>query len=219
MVGAADVLAVVAEASGIPVGHLSQTDWQPLAQLEARLRQHVAGQEAAVAAAVGAVRLGRLGLHHGQRPLASLLLTGPAGVGKATLCHTLAGALFGSDRHLLRLNLAEYGDRASGELGPGCAGVCGRALRLCWPGRGRPQPCTGVSILPGPHRYLQQSALCSACRTCAVSRLVGAPPGYVGYGDGGLLTEAVRWVGWGRRLKRRSGQTVAAAGTLAATPL
>ncbi len=26
----------------------------------------------------------------------------------------------------------------------------------------------------------------------AVSRLVGAPPGYVGFGDGGALTEAVR---------------------------
>lgn len=26
----------------------------------------------------------------------------------------------------------------------------------------------------------------------SVSRLVGAPPGYVGYGDGGLLTEALR---------------------------
>ncbi|KAL4435856.1 hypothetical protein ABPG77_000618 [Micractinium sp. CCAP 211/92] len=138
VVGAAEVLAVVAEASGIPAEHLSQTDWHPLAQLEARLRQRVAGQDAAVAAAVGAVRLGRLGMQGGQRPLASLLLTGPAGVGKATLCHALASTLFGSDRHLLRFNLAEYSDRAS------------------------------------------------------VSRLVGAPPGYVGYGDGGLLTEAVR---------------------------
>ena len=26
----------------------------------------------------------------------------------------------------------------------------------------------------------------------SVSRLVGSPPGYVGYGEGGLLTEAVR---------------------------
>lgn len=115
VVGAAEVLAVVAEASGIPAEHLSQTDWQPLAQLEARLRQRVAGQDAAVAAAVGAVRLGRLGLHRGQRPLASLLLTGPAGVGRSTLCHALAGALFGSDRHLLRFNLAEFSDRASGK--------------------------------------------------------------------------------------------------------
>ena len=26
-----------------------------------------------------------------------------------------------------------------------------------------------------------------------VSRLIGAPPGYVGYDEGGQLTEAVRW--------------------------
>jgi hypothetical protein len=59
-------------------------------------------------------------------------------VGKATLCSALAESLFGSQRHLLRLNLAEFGDKAS------------------------------------------------------VSRLVGAPPGYVGFGEGGLLTDAVR---------------------------
>lgn len=114
LVDAADVLAVVAEASGIPIEHLSQTDWQPLADLEARLRRRVAGQDAAVAAVAGAVRLGRLGLQRGKRPLASLLLTGPAGVGKSTLCLAVAEALFGSERHLLRFNLAEFADRASG---------------------------------------------------------------------------------------------------------
>ena len=148
MVDAADVLAVVAEASGIPAEHLSESDLQPLAELETRLRRRVAGQDGAVAAAVAAVRLGRLGLQRGGRPLASLLLTGPAGVGKATLCAALADALYGNERlHLLRFNLAEFADRAS------------------------------------------------------VSRLVGAPPGYVGYGDGGLLTEAVRC---GRRVGRAS---------------
>jgi ATP-dependent Clp protease ATP-binding subunit ClpA len=44
------------------------------------------GQDAAVAAALGAARLGRLGLHRGRRPLASLLLTGPSGV--STLVRT-----------------------------------------------------------------------------------------------------------------------------------
>ena len=115
VVDAADVLFVVAEASGIPVQHLSQSDWQPLSELEARLRARVAGQAGAVGAVAGAVRLGRLGLQRDGRPLASLLLTGPAGVGKATLCRALAEELFGSDRHLLRFNLAEFGDRASGE--------------------------------------------------------------------------------------------------------
>lgn len=109
---------MVAEASNIPAEHLSQSDWQSLAALEQRLRRSVAGQDAAVGAVVGAVRLGRLGLTRGARPLASLLLTGPAGVGKSTLCAALAEALFGSSRHLLRLNLA------GAMRGPAVRAVC-----------------------------------------------------------------------------------------------
>ena len=81
-----------------------------------------------MAAAAGAVRLGRLGLQRGKRPLASLLLTGPAGVGKSTLCLGLAESLFGSDRHLLRFNMAEYADRASGKWQ---GHVAGAWCRLC----------------------------------------------------------------------------------------
>jgi ATP-dependent Clp protease ATP-binding subunit ClpA len=80
LVDAPDVLSLVAEVSGIPPEHLSQSDWKSLAGLEQRLRRRVAGQQAAVDAVVGAVQLGRLGLARGGRPLASLLLTGPAGV-------------------------------------------------------------------------------------------------------------------------------------------
>ena len=36
-----------------------------------------------------------------------------------------------------------------------------------------------------------------------VSKLIGAPPGYVGYGEGGKLTEAVRC--GGRRAERAGG--------------
>ena len=41
-----------------------------------------------------------------------------------------------------------------------------------------------------PIHWLRETARLSS--DAAVSRLIGAPPGYVGYGDGGLLTDAVR---------------------------
>lgn len=50
----------------------------------------VAGQDAAVRTAAGAVRLGRLGLQRGRRPLASFVLSGPRGVGRKTLCKVCA---------------------------------------------------------------------------------------------------------------------------------
>jgi hypothetical protein len=50
------------------------------------LSMQVAGQDGAVQEVASAVRLGRLGLQRGRRPLASFVLTGPRGVGRTTLC-------------------------------------------------------------------------------------------------------------------------------------
>lgn len=64
-----------------------------------------------------AVRLARLGLSDGpggsggaarRRPLLSMLLHGPTGVGKSLLCRGLGQLVFGSSRHVLRLDMGEY---------------------------------------------------------------------------------------------------------------
>jgi ATP-dependent Clp protease ATP-binding subunit ClpB len=59
-------------------------------------------------------------------------------VGKTELCKALAGFLFDSEDHMIRVDMSEFMEKHS------------------------------------------------------VSRLIGAPPGYVGYDEGGTLTEAVR---------------------------
>ena len=64
--------------------------------------------------------------------------SGPTGVGKTELCKALAGFLFDSEEHLIRIDMSEFMEKHS------------------------------------------------------VARLIGAPPGYVGYEEGGHLTEAVR---------------------------
>lgn len=143
VVGVHDVMEVVAGAAGIPLDQVlsTQSNWHTLDSLEASLLSKVHGQEAAVRSVASAIRLGlALGSSGGsrRRPLASLLLTGPPGVGKGTLCRAVAETMFGTGRALVRFDLAQCVDKT------------------------------------------------------AVSRLVGAPPGYVGYGDGGALTEAVR---------------------------
>ena len=42
------------------------------------------------------------------------------------------------------------------------------------------------------NRPLSESTCRNTWKNTAVSRLIGAPPGYVGYEEGGYLTEAVR---------------------------
>ena len=76
----------------------------------------------------------------------------------------------------------------------------------------RSEPAVRLVPVPRPHRRRQDRAVqgagrtsCSTARThliridmCefmekhSVARLIGAPPGYVGYEEGGYLTEAVR---------------------------
>jgi ATP-dependent Clp protease ATP-binding subunit ClpB len=137
-VGAEEIAEVVARATGIPVSKLMQGDREKLLQMEARLHERVIGQDEAITAVANAIRRSRSGLSDPNRPTGSFLFLGPTGVGKTELCKALAGFLFDSEDHLIRLDMSEFMEKHS------------------------------------------------------VSRLIGAPPGYVGYDEGGYLTEAVR---------------------------
>ena len=128
----------VSERTGIPVGRLSADRRQRLINLEERLSHWVMGQPEAVEKTAQTIRRGLCGLAEQSRPVASLLFTGPTGVGKTELCRALAVELYGSKNAMIRLDMTEFMEQQS------------------------------------------------------VARLIGAPPGYVGYGEGGKLTEAVR---------------------------
>src|SRR5690606_21517497 len=49
-----------------------------------------------------------------------------------------------------------------------------------------------ADLLYGGERFLTTVNMSEFQEKHTVSRLIGAPPGYVGYGEGGMLTEAVR---------------------------
>jgi ATP-dependent Clp protease ATP-binding subunit ClpB len=138
LVGAEEIAEVVARATGIPVAKLMQGEREKLLQMEGRLHERVIGQDEAITAVANAIRRSRSGLSDPNRPTGSFLFLGPTGVGKTELCKALAGFLFDSEDHLIRIDMSEYMEKHS------------------------------------------------------VSRLIGAPPGYVGYDEGGYLTEAVR---------------------------
>ena len=86
-----------------------------------------------------------------------------------------------------------------------------RAMRASATGLSNPEAPTGVFLLVGPsgvgktetalaladllyggERFLTTLNLSEFQERHTVSQLIGAPPGYVGYGEGGRLTEAVR---------------------------
>ena len=137
-VGEADIAAVVARATGIPVARMLTGERERLNRMEDELHRRLVGQDEAVRAVSRATRRSRAKLSDPDRPTGSFLFLGPTGVGKTELCKALAEFLFDSESAMVRVDMSEYMEKH------------------------------------------------------AVSRLVGAPPGYVGYEEGGQLTEAVR---------------------------
>ncbi len=49
-----------------------------------------------------------------------------------------------------------------------------------------------AELLYGGRQYLTTINMSEFQEKHTVSRLIGSPPGYVGYGEGGVLTEAIR---------------------------
>ena len=107
-VGRQDVAAVVADWTGIPAEELSQEDAKRLQDLEQVLHRRLVGQDEAVRAVARAVRRSRVGLQDPHRPGGSFIFLGPTGVGKTELCKALAGALFGDEKAIIRLDMSEY---------------------------------------------------------------------------------------------------------------
>ncbi|HEB65455.1 MAG TPA: AAA family ATPase, partial [Chloroflexi bacterium] len=134
----ADIAAVVAQWTGIPVHQMLETEAEKLLHMEDRLRERVIGQDAAIQAISDAIRRARSGLKDPRRPIGSFIFIGPSGVGKTELAKALAEFMFDDEDALVRIDMSEYREQHT------------------------------------------------------VSRLFGAPPGYVGYEEGGQLTEAVR---------------------------
>ena len=132
-----DIAGIVSKWTGIPVSRMLEGEVKKLVEMEARLRERVVGQDAALTVVANAIRRSRAGLSDPRRPIGSFIFLGPTGVGKTETARALAEFLFDDEQAMIRIDMSEYMEKH------------------------------------------------------AVARLIGAPPGYVGYDEGGQLTEAV----------------------------
>jgi ATP-dependent Clp protease ATP-binding subunit ClpA len=139
IIGVAEIERVVARMARVPIRTVTGSDRQRLRYLERDLKRVVFGQSHAIESLVKSIHRSRAGLGHPDKPVGSLLFTGPTGVGKTEVAKQLASQL---GIKFLRFDMSEYMEKHS------------------------------------------------------VARLIGAPPGYVGFDQGGLLTEEVNKNPW-----------------------
>ncbi|MES2213595.1 MAG: ATP-dependent Clp protease ATP-binding subunit [Patescibacteria group bacterium] len=103
-----DVLDLIEVKTGIPVGEVRSEEKDKLLNLEEILHKRIIGQDQAVVAISNAVRRARSGVSNPNRPLSSFLFLGPTGVGKTETTKALAEVFFGTDAHIMRLDMSEY---------------------------------------------------------------------------------------------------------------
>jgi ATP-dependent Clp protease ATP-binding subunit ClpA len=133
-IGLKEIETTIATMARIPPKAVSKDDAEVLKNLEETLKRVVYGQDKAIEALSGSIKLARAGLREPEKPIGCYLFSGPTGVGKTEVAKQLAIAM---GVELIRFDMSEYME---------------------------------------PH---------------TVSRLIGAPPGYVGFDQGGLLTDGV----------------------------
>ncbi|KAK5221744.1 chaperone ATPase hsp78 [Exophiala xenobiotica] len=110
-VTADDIANVVSRTTGIPVTKLMAGEVEKLVKMEDKLREHVRGQDEALAAVANAVRMQRAGLNDENRPLASFMFLGPTGVGKTELCKQIANFLFSTETAVVRFDMSEFQEK------------------------------------------------------------------------------------------------------------
>jgi ATP-dependent Clp protease ATP-binding subunit ClpA len=138
VITASMIAEVISNRTGIPVQAPGREERDRLLNLETRLKARVIGQDEAIGRVTQAIQVARAGLKPHNRPVGVFLFLGPTGVGKTELARALAAEMFGSDEHLIRVDMSEYMEKH------------------------------------------------------AVSRMIGAPPGYIGYDQEGQLTGKLR---------------------------
>src|SRR5260370_24987641 len=102
-----DVEEVIARWTGIPITSLKEAESRKLLRIEAELHKRVISQRPAISALARAIRRSRAGLKNPHRPVGSLLLLGPTGVGETEVTRCLAKFLFGSQRTMIRFYMSQ----------------------------------------------------------------------------------------------------------------
>lgn len=104
---AATVIEAFGRQTGLPRFLIDDSVRPNLDEIERQMKSQVIGQDAVIDAVVDTVATLAADLSRGDRPLASLLLIGPTGVGKTETAKALAQLMYSDQSRLVRIDMSE----------------------------------------------------------------------------------------------------------------
>lgn len=108
-----DIAKILGNRLQINADTLLMSDIEKLGTIEKKLKTNIIGQNNAIEKLTKGLRHAFLGLSDDKKPLASLLLVGPSGVGKTELAKLLAQELYHDAQALIRLDMSEFSESHS----------------------------------------------------------------------------------------------------------
>lgn len=105
-----EVLEHFCKETGLPVFIVDSEIPIDLRDVRQQFEKNIFGQPLAIDAVVDTLASVKMALTKKDKPIASLLFTGPTGVGKTELAKTLAEFMFGDRSRMVRFDMSEYSD-------------------------------------------------------------------------------------------------------------
>ena len=111
-ISTSDIKECISEKTNIPLKELNTNDKDKLKKINEKIKNFVVGQDDAVDTVCKAIKRQRIGISNPNKPVV-FLMAGSTGVGKTYLAKMVAKELFGDEKKLIRLDMAEYADKTS----------------------------------------------------------------------------------------------------------
>ena len=106
-----DILDLVSQKTNIPINELNSSEFKRLNLITKKIKKTIIGQTQQIDQIMKTIIHAKLGFTDENKPLASILLLGPSGVGKTYFAQDLPKALFKKSEAFIQLDMSEFNEK------------------------------------------------------------------------------------------------------------
>jgi len=108
-----DILEVISDKTNIPIEDLKMQDFDKVKLLKQKLQTEMFGQDAQIDHIYKTLIRAKAGFRNFNKPICSMLYTGPTGVGKTMTAKFIAETLFPNKNNFVNIDMSEYTDKTA----------------------------------------------------------------------------------------------------------